>query len=282
MNTWGRRYLMCPPAHFDVLYRINPWMVDEVPVDADVAQAQWDALVRLLRDAGATVEEQAPQPGLPDLVFTANAGLVNRDRFVPSRFRNPERQGETPHDVAWFAAGGWDVRVLPEGLVHEGAGDALPFADVLLSGHQWRSDVGARAALADLLGVPVRSVGLTDERFYHLDLTLCPLDDRHAITVPAVWDEAGAGVVADLVPEPLELEVHEAETFCANSVVVGRNVVMTHCPPRVGRILEGWGFSVAVADVGEFLKAGGGVRCLTLALDVDLDVDPGGATGGAG
>ena len=124
--------------------------------------------------------------------------------------------------------------------------------------------------MADRLRVPVRSVELTDERFYHLDITFCPLDDRHAITTPGVWGAHGRKVVEALVPEPLALELHEAETFCANSVVVGRNIVMPTCPPRVGRQLEAWGFDVAVADVGEFLKAGGGVRCLTLSLDVDL------------
>ncbi len=27
---WGRRYLMCPPEHFEVLYEINTWMSVEV------------------------------------------------------------------------------------------------------------------------------------------------------------------------------------------------------------------------------------------------------------
>ena len=269
-NTWGRRYLMCPPAHFEVLYQINPWMHHGVAVDPDRAHAQWEALVDLLRAAGAAVELQPPQEGLPDLVFTANAGLLNGDRFVPSRFRNPERQGEMVHDIAWFAAHGWEVHELPEHVAHEGAGDALPFGGVLVSGHRWRSDVVAHPLVADRLRVPVRSVELTDERFYHLDITFCPLDDRRAITTPGVWGAHGRKVVEALVPEMLALELHEAETFCANSVVVGRNIVMPSCPPRVGRQLEAWGFDVAVADVGEFLKAGGGVRCLTLSLDVDL------------
>ena len=269
-NTWGRRYLMCPPAHFDVLYEINPWMHRGVSVDPDRAAAQWEGLVDLLRAAGAEIELQPPRPGLPDLVFTANAGLVNGRRFLPSRFRNPERHGEMAEDIAWFEAHGWEVVELPEGVAHEGAGDALPFGGVLLSAYRWRSDARAHPLVADRLDVPVRSLELTDERFYHLDITFCPLDDRHALTTPAVWDAYGAKVVEALVPEPLVLELHEAETFCANSVVVGRNIVMPSCPPRVGRQLEAWGFSVAVADVGEFLKAGGGVRCLTLALDVDL------------
>jgi N-dimethylarginine dimethylaminohydrolase len=72
------------------------------------------------------------------------------------------------------------------------------------------------------------------------------------------------------VPEPLVLELDEALTFCANSVVIGTNMVMPNCPPRVGRILEGWGFDICVSPVSEFMKAGGGVRCLTLALDVRL------------
>ena len=73
-----------------------------------------------------------------------------------------------------------------------------------------------------------------------------------------------------LVPEPLVLEDHEALQFAANSVVVGSTVIMPVCPVRVGRQLEAWGFDVAVVPAPEFLKAGGGCRCLTLALDVDL------------
>jgi N-dimethylarginine dimethylaminohydrolase len=38
----------------------------------------------------------------------------------------------------------------------------------------------------------------------------------------------------------------------------------------VGRLLEAWGFDPVVCPVDEFLKAGGGCRCLTLALDVTL------------
>ncbi|MDQ1426743.1 MAG: hypothetical protein QOK39_219, partial [Acidimicrobiaceae bacterium] len=69
-------------------------------------------------------------------------------------------------------------------------------------------------------------------------------------------------------------EAAEALSFCANSVVVGPVVIMPACPPRVGRQLEAWGFDVVVCDISEFLKAGGGCRCLTLALDVTLGLAP--------
>jgi N-dimethylarginine dimethylaminohydrolase len=223
-----------------------------------------------VRGAGAEVEVQDPHPDVPDLVFTANAGIVNGRQFVPSRFKHPERQGETPFDIEWFSSHGYEVDELPLGVSHEGAGDALPFGSVLVSGYRFRSDAASHAYLSQLTAAAVRSVELVDERLYHLDLTFCPLDDRRAIVAPMGWDAYGRRVMEALVDEPLVLEDEESLAFCANSVVVGTNIVMPSCPARVGRQLEAWGFSVAVCDVSEFLKAGGGCRCLTLALDVTL------------
>jgi N-dimethylarginine dimethylaminohydrolase len=268
--AWGRRFLMCPPEHFGVLYEINTWMHKEVSVDSELARQQWENLVSTLKEAGAEIEVQPPQPGLPDLVFTANAGIVNGTQFVPARFRHPERQGETPYDIDWFSARGYRVDELPLGVSHEGAGDALPFGGVLLSGYRIRSDAASHAYLSRLTGAPVRSVELVDERLYHLDLTFCPLDDRRAIVAPAGWDAYGRKVVEAMVPEVLVLDDESTFQFCANSVVVGRTVVMPACTPEVGRQLEQWGFDVAVVDVSEFQKAGGACRCLTLALDVTL------------
>jgi N-dimethylarginine dimethylaminohydrolase len=273
--SWGRRILMCPPRHFSVLYEINPWMSSEVTVEIDRALDEWERLAATLRAAGAEVVEMEPHPDVPDLVFTANAGVVNGDQFVPSHFRHPERQPETDIDAAWFAERGWRVDRLPPHMDHEGAGDALPFTPdggrtVLLSGYSFRSDASAATELADLLHCAVRPVQLVDPRLYHLDLTFCPLDGRRAIIAPLGWDSYGRKVVEALVPEPLVLSDEETLSFCANSVVVDGTVVMPNTPPRVGRQLEAWGFEVVESRVDEFLKAGGGCRCLTLAIDTVL------------
>jgi N-dimethylarginine dimethylaminohydrolase len=276
--TWGRRYLMCPPRHFGVLYEINPWMSREVSVDPEQALAQWEGLVATLEAAGAEVVVMEPEADVPDLVFTANAGVVNGGQFVPSHFRHPERRPETPINAAWFAKRGWRVDHLPPELDHEGAGDALPFMPedgrpVLLSGYSFRSDAGAATHLSTLLKSPVRPIELVDPRLYHVDLTFCPLDSRRAIVAPLGWDAYGRKVVEALVPEPLVLSDDETLSFCANSVVVGSTIVMPAVPPRVGRQLEAWGFTVVGCKIDEFLKAGGGCRCLTLALDVRVSPD---------
>lgn len=265
---WGRRYLVCPPRHYGVLYEINPWMHKQVAVDEAASVAQWEAMVARLREVGAEIEELEPAEGLPDMVFTANAGFVWSEVFVPARFRHPERSGEEEHSRRWFAERGYEVVDLDGSPYFEGAGDALPFGDRILAGYRIRSDFDAHTALAKALDVEVLSVELTDERFYHLDLTFCPLDDRHALVVPEAWDTYGREVVRALVPEPIELEPDEALAFSANSVVVGSTIVMPCCSPRLERELAAIGLEVLVAPVDEFLKAGGGVRCLTLALDV--------------
>jgi N-dimethylarginine dimethylaminohydrolase len=276
---WGQHFLMCPPTHFDVTYEINPYMDRRRPPDHDRAEAQFAGLVDALRQAGAAVSLLDPVPGLPDLVFTANAGLVDvgggRRWFVPGRFRHCQRQGETPVDVAWFADHGWSVVPVPGGQPFEGAGDALPFGaggdrPVLVAGYRTRSSVAAHLALSSLLGVPVRSVELVDERFYHVDLVFCPLDDRRALVAPQGLDRYGRAVVADVVPEPIWLEDDEAAAFCANSVVVGTTIVMPWCSHRLERRLGRMGLQVVVTPVDEFQKAGGGCRCLTLALDVPI------------
>jgi ornithine--oxo-acid transaminase len=267
---WGRRYLMCPPTHFDVSYAINPWMDVAVKVDRARAQRQWDALVATLRDAGAEVETLEPRADLPDLVFTANLGLVDGDTFIPARMRHPERRAEPAHAEPWFRDHGFRVRPLTEDVVQEGAGDGLPFEGTLVGGYRTRSSASSYVDIARLTEARIVPVELVDPRFYHVDIVFCPLDARSALIAPQKMDADSARVVQALVPDPIVLTDAEAEAFSANAVVVNRTVVMPACSPRLEAILRERGFAPVVVDVSEFLKAGGGPRCLTLALDVNL------------
>jgi N-dimethylarginine dimethylaminohydrolase len=153
--------LMCPPTHFGVVYEINPWMHVASPVDLRQAAHQWEALRATFRDLGAEVVLADPVPGLPDMVFTANAGVTWDGRVVLSRFRHPERQGEEIHWRELFARRG--MRVLDtEGIPFEGAGDALFVGDTLVCGHGFRTDRAAIPLVARALGVDVMELELVD------------------------------------------------------------------------------------------------------------------------
>src|SRR5689334_23259871 len=74
-----RHVLMCRPEYFAVAYEINPWMHTTVPVDRRLAIKQWETIARTYETLGHNVEFVDPVVGLPDMVFTANSGLVVND-----------------------------------------------------------------------------------------------------------------------------------------------------------------------------------------------------------
>ena len=120
------RLLVCPPDHYRIAYEINPWMHVERAANPHVARVQWDALASVLeKECGATLERMEPAAGLPDMVFTANAGVVAGRRVILSRFRYPERQPEEEQFARWFEEHGYAVIRLPHECSFEGAGDLL-------------------------------------------------------------------------------------------------------------------------------------------------------------
>jgi len=264
------RFLMCRPEHFDVQYVINPWMEGNVHKSSpETAAEQWHKLFRLLKEQ-AKVEQVPPQPGLPDMVFTANAGLVVGDQVVLSRFLHRERQGEEPHFKKWFAEHGFTVHELPDDLPFEGAGDALLHRDgrTLWAGYGFRSELDSHPYLAKMLDIEVLSLRLMDKRFYHLDTCFCPLERGYLLYYPAAFDAQSNRLIEQRVPEAKRIAVSEpdAVNFACNAVNVGRQIVLNQASAELKARLQAAGFTVIETPLAEFMKAGGGAKCLTLRL----------------
>lgn len=259
--------LMCRPDHYGVEYEINPWMHVEKGVDREKAESQWQALLRAYSDLGQTVELVDPVPGLPDMVFTANAALVHGSTAVLSRFRNPERQGEEPFWRAALADRGIRIRDVSPGIAFEGAGDALFVGDRLFAGYGFRTDIEAHAEVARLLDVEVVSLRLVDPHFYHLDTCFCSLAPGVVMFAPHAFTVESARTVRRLVPHVIEVPTRLARDFVCNGVVVGDRLLSSTGVEQMDEPLHGEGLAATALPMSEFLKAGGGVRCLTLELD---------------
>ena len=138
------RLLVCPPDHYQIAYEINPWMDVKRGADPTVARVQWNALVAVLeKNCGATLERIVPVAGLPDMVFTTNAGIVAGRMVVLSQFRYPERQPEETPFERWFQEHGYQVKRLPPGLFFEGGGDMLGTRNMWFGGYPQRTDIRA-------------------------------------------------------------------------------------------------------------------------------------------
>ena len=267
MGTRQPRILMCPPDYYGIEYKINPWMSRSRGSIAEKAKTQWKSLYEILCGLGVTVELLEPRPGLPDLVFTANAGLIFGKRFFSSRFRHEVRARETPFFDAWFKDNNFAVEHLPEGMYFEGAGDALFCGPTLFAGYRIRSDVQGHQHLGRTLGKQVLPLELVNPRFYHLDTCFCPLAPGEAIYFPAAFDAYGRRVIESHVPKLLPVREDEAHRFGCNAVVVGKTVVHNSGCERMADDIKSWGYESIATELDEFLKAGGSAKCLTLRLD---------------
>jgi len=279
-NSDGPRFLMCRPHYFSVSYSINPWMdpQDWSNSGSDLAlaaQQQWSALHEALLAKGASIALVDPEPGLPDLVFTANAAIVLDGKALLSRFRHAERQGEEPVFAQAFdmlrALSAIDtVAVPPKGTVLEGAGDCIwdQHRGQFWMGCGQRSDRAAAAFVGDYFGVDCVPLELADASYYHLDTAFCALPSGDVIYYPEAFAPVARAAIEERVaPEQrIALDDAEAASFAANTVPLDHALVMSSCSGALRQRLAERGYTVVATPLHAFLRSGGSACCLTLRL----------------
>lgn len=279
MNSHGKRsnpltdrptFLMCPPTLYDVNYVINPWMAGNLHRSSrERATDQWKALHSTLTKI-ADVRLVEPQPGSPDMVFTANAGLVSDGIVALSSFYHAERQDEETHFRRWFVESGFTVCDVPRTTPFEGEGDALFEADGsrLWAGHGPRTRENSHRQLAELWGIEIVSLRLVDPRFYHLDTCFCPLSNGEVMYYPTAFDAESQERIERQYPAAKRICVSawDALRFACNAINIGKAILVNQISNELYARLQSLGYSVTQVELTEFLKAGGAAKCLALRL----------------
>jgi N-dimethylarginine dimethylaminohydrolase len=260
-----RRYLMCRPEHFTVEYAINPWMDVARGADRELAVRQWETLRQTYLALGHEVELVDPEPGLPDMVFAANGGLVIEGHALGARFTHAERRAEGPAYLRRLET--LDLKTVTEPVhVNEGEGDFLVVGDLVLAGTGFRTDPGAHTEVQELFGIPVVSLQLVDPRFYHLDTALAVLGEHDVAYYPEAFSPGSRAVLQRLFPEAILATEADAVVLGLNAVSDGRNVVLPSAATDLAEQLRAGGWNPVGVDLSELLKAGGSVKCCTLEI----------------
>jgi len=263
-------FLMCPPKLYDVNYVINPWMAGNVHASSRARAAeQWQHLYEAVSEV-AEVLLVDPQPGSPDMVFTANAGLERNGTVALSSFYHPERQGEEQHFRKWFRDAGYAVLDIPRETPFEGEGDALFTTDGsrLWAGHGLRTLASSHHALREAWDIEVTSLHLIDPRFYHLDTCFAPLEGGYAMYYPEAFDTDSVKKIEAFYPPSKRIIVTEADAvrFACNAVNVDDTIILNEISTELRDELKSKGFQVVQIALSEFLKAGGAAKCLVMKL----------------
>ncbi len=275
-------FLMTDSSHFEVSYKINPWMtpeawrLNEAQNRAQAREAQ-AALATALREAGARVTIMEGVPGLPDMVFPANAAVVLNGRAMAARFRYHERQGEERHFFDQFLRLKdqgllWEVARAPKSCWQEGAGDCIWDASRQLfwAGFGPRSSFDAIAAIKDYFAAPVIPLELVSGQFYHLDTCFAVLSGGEILYYPPAFSKMSLAAIKDRVAADALIEAsdEDAKRFAVNAVSIGREIVMAEPAQRLTDVLKERGYNTQPVPLRPFIMSGGGAYCMTLRLDL--------------
>lgn len=259
------RILMCPPTKYDVVYEINPWMNIKNRPDKKRALKQWQNLHDTYKKLGVKVELIDQADDQPDMVFTANAGIIRDDLFISNNHKHPERKGEEKHFKKWFRDRRYKIKNLS---YHQGGeGDALFYRGKLYMGHGFRSQKPVHAEIGSILDVPHVSLNLIDPYFYDFDTAFCPIGDRGFLYYPEAFSQESKKRL-EKIHGGIPMTKRQAQHFVGNTVYIhpGKALV-SYLDSDLKKKLNMLDVTPIELDMSEYKKAGGGIKCLTLYIE---------------
>jgi dimethylargininase len=231
--------------------------LDRLPVDLDLARAQWDGYVAALHAEGWETVEVPPADDCPDAVFVEDTVVMYAGLAVITRPGADERKPETAGTEATLRdLGHRVVRIEAPGTLD--GGDVLKHDGTVwvgLGGRTNAAGVEQLAAHLEPLGARVVAVPVT--RVLHLKSAVTALPDgtvvghEPLVDDPAVWDR--------FLSVPEEPGSHVV-------VLDAGTVLMSSSAPRTAAAYVERGLRVVTVDISEYEKLEGCVTCLSVRL----------------
>ncbi|BFM23058.1 dimethylargininase [Microbacterium sp. che218] len=231
--------------------------LDRVPVDADLALAQWRGYVEAFRTRGWQIVEIDPADDQPDGVFVEDAVVMFGDLAVLCRAGAVSRRGEAESVRAGVSASGIALEKIAEPGTLDG-GDVLKVGRTVYVGASSRTNAEGITQLRALLeprGWEVREIPVT--KVLHLKSGVTALPDGTVVGFEPLVDDPSLFPVFAGVPE---------EHGTAVVVLDDDTVLMSADAPETAEEHRFRGLDVVTVDVSEFEKLEGCVTCLSVRV----------------
>lgn len=256
---------MCSPDYFRIEYEINPWMDTKNQVNKFLALKQWQNLYKIyISHFHSKVNLISARRGVPELTFIGDSVFVYKNKVIASNFVYKKRRKEVKYAIDWFSRRNYTIKKLPENIFFEGSADAFVWDNKILGSFGIRSDKEAYNIISDFFGLEAAPLELIDPKFYHLDTALFPISRDLIAWWPPAFSEDSQNKIENLGAELIKVNYEEANKFVCNSVSARGVIIMPKGCPIFKEEVSKRGYKIIELDVSEFMKAGGGIKCLTL------------------
>ena len=227
------------------------------PVDADLADEQWDAYVDVLTEHGWTIVEVEAAPELADSVFIEDTVVIfGRTAIITSPGAESRRAEPEQVERAVRALGLNIERIALPGTLD--GGDVLKVGSTVYVGRGGRTNAeGIRQlrALVSRLGFTVVAVPIS--KVLHLKSAVTALPDGTVIGYAPNVDDTT--VFDRFLPVPEEGGSHVVQ-------LSADTVLMAASAPRSAALITELGYRVVTVDISEFEKLEGCVTCLSVRV----------------
>ncbi|NEN04417.1 dimethylarginine dimethylaminohydrolase [Diaminobutyricibacter tongyongensis] len=231
--------------------------IDREPVNAELADKQWDGYVAALAAAGWQTVEVTPADTFADSVFVEDTAVVFGDTAVIARPGADSRRDEVAGTEAALQAQGLVIERIQEPGTLDG-GDVLKVGSIVFVGRGGRTNAEGIRQLRSIvtpLGFTVVAVPVT--KALHLKSAVTALPDGTVIGYEPLVDDPSVFGRFLAVPE-----AHGTAVV----VLSDDTVLMSSSAPRSAALVADLGYNVITVDISEFEKLEGCVTCLSIRV----------------
>lgn len=231
--------------------------IDRTPVDAELADTQWDGYVNALSEAGWQTVEVASADTLADSVFVEDTAVVFGELAVITRPGADSRKPETAGTEATLRAQGLMLERIEEPGTLEG-GDVLKVGKTVYVGRGGRTNgegIRQLRAIVAPLGYTVVAVPVT--KALHLKTAVTALPDGTVIGYEPLVDDTR--VFERFLPVP---EAHGTAVV----VLDEETLLLSAAAPKTAELLHDLGYKTIAVDISEFERLEGCVTCLSIRI----------------
>lgn len=227
-------------------------------IDHALALKQHANYCRRLERAGLQVITLQTNHHYPDSVFIEDTAIVFDELAVICSMGTASRTGETAAIKLAIDKHRPCVEVKPPATIE--GGDVLQIGRAIFVGMSRRTNSAGHAALSQFLRpydyqvvpVPVRHC-------LHLK-TACSALDEQTLLVNPDWIDCDVFSHFQLIAIPAD------EPWAANSLRIGERLYFHAGFRRTVESVKKYGFQVETIDISEFLKAEGGLSCMSILI----------------